>query len=601
MLRRLAGLLLFSLILVWPQQLAAISPAGKSVESAVRQLDAWSRTELALGQAPLPPRISIQSTAARDFLSALERERPRAVALAGGARSYAGTLSLEDLKTFKGFTYEQDVLRRWNSTTGPMRYRLAAVGDPIADILETNLRTGRVRKLQLYSGGNPKVALEKMLLSDRTADKFVVPRDCYSRIRRAIEKTEDLWSRWQAGQLVLATAQVRIAAELSQAGLRWDPQTGEVYTQSAKHGRSVLGRLGTSEIDGAMKRLIRDKLTSEQIRRYQWRGLVELDPELGALAKRLGGTPAAIRGLYLLYGKLLGELRQAGEPLHRGGRLASNMVRQMAKHKNERYGRLVRHAAASGVPHDEITKVVRRAQTDRGHPMHVADKINRRLERRVKQAHRTNQLKSQAVLAAFSVVGGTVSYALSDEDLLEWLQSDNAAEWGIRSTAGFAGVHLVSRLETMLVERSLVQVGNTPTKPLLRQVLGRRVLGGGAAAALFVTGESLIAVMFYDASLAEVVDRAYEAVVVIAISRGAVFGAQLTASALGGGSLGGPLGAAVALGGAILYESAKYAWRRRSELNSQREVFAARCEVAREKVNERFVKLVSEIQALPTR
>ena len=128
------------------------------------------------------PRVRL-SQGTRDFLEAIERQRPFAVRAVGNVRSYAATLSLDQATTLKGFTYEQNLLRRWNSQRGPNRYELAGVNHEFADLWEVDRTTGEVRRsLQVYSGGNPRAALDKLLVSDADADKLVIPRDCFQKI-----------------------------------------------------------------------------------------------------------------------------------------------------------------------------------------------------------------------------------------------------------------------------------------------------------------------------------------------------------------------------------------------------------------------------------
>ena len=160
----------------------------------------------------------------RDFLEAIERQRPFAVRAVGNVQSYAATLSLDQATTLKGFTYEQSLVRRWNSQRGPNRYDLAGVNHEFADVLEVDRATGDVRRtLQVYSGGNPRAALEKLLISDAEADKLVIPRDCFQKIDDVLNsvshKSKGILSAMRSGQLDETAGLRQIRRQFQKVGI----------------------------------------------------------------------------------------------------------------------------------------------------------------------------------------------------------------------------------------------------------------------------------------------------------------------------------------------------------------------------------------------
>jgi hypothetical protein len=163
------------------------------------------------------------------------------------------------------------------------------------------------------------------------------------------------------------------------------------------------------------------------------------------------------------------------------------------------------------------------------------------------------------------------------------MASDRPYEWTMRAGYGLVAVPISTAAQGAIVDNAL-RAGGTEASKRAGTKLASRLVGGGVAAAVFVVGESLIAVTFHGASWGEVADQAYATVTIIAVSEGAVLGAELL---IYGelGSIGGPLGIAIAIGAAAVYEGVKYMWTSQRELEADRMRFVAKCDIARKKVS----------------
>jgi hypothetical protein len=280
---------------------AKILSADTVTRSTIANLETWPRTELAFSSATRPARRYVAQSN-RDFHAALERNRRHVVTSAGGTSAYAPTMSLSEAKIFKGFSFEQSLIRRLNSKlTGP-RFRPADRGHLFADIEQFDPVTGKMlQTLQAYGGTKPRAAIEKLLLSDSAADKLIVPRDIFDLIKNGISEVKAIWNKMQTGEIDPATGMRQIRRRAAKFGLKCDESTGELYANSRAHGRGTLGRLGTPEIDTQLGRLVRDRLTSDQVELNQWKAQLDSDTKLRGLWERLGGDDDAARALQKLY------------------------------------------------------------------------------------------------------------------------------------------------------------------------------------------------------------------------------------------------------------------------------------------------------------
>lgn len=527
-----------------------------------------------------PPRASQTrprlrpSQGTQDFLAAINRQRPIAIQAVGNVRTYAATLSLDQATTLKGFTYEQSLQRRWNSKSGPNRYELAGVNHEFADVLEVDRSTGEIRRtLQVYSGGNPRTALHKLIVSDVDADKLVIPRDCFQKIDDVLDhvlsKRDGILSSMRSGQMDAATGLRQIRGQFQKIGVQLNPETLE----ASFRGRS-LGRVDDAGFRKQFsQKLVRDKLSSPAIYETQLKAQLETSRGFDELRQWVGHDAQATKIAMAAYSERRAELMRGGKTEAVASRKARLWVEHnLSNDTIESLKQAEQRASLMGVTQEEITSARASFQGD---PV----RHTTRLEAQAQQRWRASQMKAQAIVLGFTALGAGLDLAASDRELSEWLK-DRGTEWGARAVVANWAVEAAS-----LLERKLIQTGGANAGRTVVQSVGRRLVVGGTAGAIFIAGDALIAVAFRDASFAEVRDMAAEAVLVLTISSGAVMGAEYLLTAAGAGSWAGPVGVAVSVGVVLAYEGAKYAYRQSYELEGDTMVFSARCDVARQKVD----------------
>ena len=206
-------------------------------------VELWSRTEFLVLNRPTAHVVQT-GLSNKDFLAALQRERPAAVSRGGGVLQYAASMSLNEAAAFKGFTYEQNLLRRC-----PTSIVLAPPRHPYADLIMFDRLSGRPVALQAYSGSNPRQAIRKLLVTDADADKFIVPKDVFYRIKQAVNEVRAVWDRVQVGQITETEGHRLIRRRAAKLGLSYDPATRDLYMLDAKGSKRTWGRVGTAELD----------------------------------------------------------------------------------------------------------------------------------------------------------------------------------------------------------------------------------------------------------------------------------------------------------------------------------------------------------------
>jgi len=369
-------------------------------------------------------------------------------------------------------------------------------------------------------------------------------------------------------------------------GLKFDETTRELYAQDKRHGRGSLGRLGTPQLSQQLQRLVRDRLTSDRIMLNQVQAMVLADPELRSLWERLGATNDATRAIHRMHQDHVRELARGGVGPGEAASLAENWRRTAVPKLLAESNHSLQRASLMGVLPAEIETVLNEvsdAVKKGADPREALAHANEALDRMANQSRRIQVLKAQGVLLVFTIMGAGVDLAMSDQEIAEWIRSDRPVEWGMRAGVGLIAVPLSGAAERAIRENTLRNTGKEATERLGTR-LASRIVGGGVAMAIFVTGESVIAAV-HGASWGEVADRAYEAALVIAVCEGTVIVTELL---IWGeiGAAGGPLGIAVAVGAGLVYEGAKYVWTSRRDLETDRMVFLAKCDVARQKVTQ---------------
>lgn len=567
-----------------------VIPVGAA--AIVQGLDTWSRVELSLR--PSPGVVPSNSPSMRDFRNALLHARGRKVAEAPSLEAYAEKMSLREATTFKGFVYEQSLVRGWNAKVGSERFRIATHGDRFVDIVDTNPRTHTARRLQAYGGKHPVAALEKLFGSDKEADKLIVTRDVYERItthyRRAVAKWQQVTGVAEERQAVIES----VEKELRPLGLKFDPETGNVSIMS--DGQRVnLGPLGSSRIDAALKKLIRDKQTSRQVARNTVRAIMESDPQLNDILQQLGTSKALLdsvvedipRQTKAHQIRLLEQRARAGDVAAR--RALRNANRQFTS-ELERYLEARRIAILSGAKIEDIQRVTEQLKASfgaRGEPeagrANALTEAAEAMEKVAKDAQSRQVMVGRALVGAMTIVGAVVHFAVdhavAEKDLSQWVREGNLTAWAARAGVGFAAYEASRAAESFVVRQMLAQGAKEGVSHLSVGLLGR-IAGGGVAGALFVAGESLIQVCVYHASLKEAAAAATQTAVVIAVSEGAVVATTLISEAAGFGAIGGPFGIAISIGATAIYLGGSHAWHAQYEYAASNRVFEAKAEAA---------------------
>ncbi len=510
------------------------------------------------------------SQSTRDFREAIERQRPHAVGRAGSVHDYLKYLSLDQASTLKGFTYEQSLVRRWNKRGGPLRYELASVNHEFADILEIDNATGAVRRqLQVYSGGNPRAALEKLFISDVEADKLVIPRDCFEKIDDVLDsilkRRRGILSQMETGGLDAATGLHLIRNRLGKIGIQFDADT-----QVASFRGRTLGRVDDPAFQSQFSKLVKEKLSSDVIYRQQLTGQVETSANFRTFRDWQGGEPAATRLVVSTMERREAELLASGLPKAVAARKARGWVQQQFGRKqiddliqSERRARLL------GVPDDQLGQL--RPQFD-GDTL----KFKNSIERMGRKAWHSQQINAQAIVLGLTALGAGVDFVLSEKDLDDWLMT-RSPEWAARAGVASVAVGAAGSLERKLIERS-------GSKVVLRSVK-TTAIAGGAATALFLAGDTLIAVTFRGAGWAEIRDMTTETAMVLVVTEGCRLGSIWILTAAGYGTWAGPVGIGVSIGTVVIYSGVTHVYTRSQQIEEDRLVIAARCDAARTKVN----------------
>lgn len=563
------------------------------IATLASSLDTWSRIQVSLRPAKLPklpPNVH-----SMDFRDALRHARGKAVANAPSLDAYIQRMSLYEAMTFKGFVYEQSLVRRWNRQAKSERFTLANHGDAVADILDRNPETGAVRRLQLYGGKNPVAALEKLFGSDRHADKVVITRDVFDRIKQGYGRAVEILRQHGTPAALNAEGVAAIEAELKPLGLRFDPKTGNISIVS-KGSLVNLGQLGSAEIDAALTKLVRDKLTSKQVQRYTTKVLMESDPSLRQILIELGDSPAVLDSIIddLPRLKKVAEIRKLEARARAGDPKATKALERAPRgiaSELERYQVARQNTLLSGASLEEVAGALKelrnRAQVtqpgDAGPATTLADAADI-LERLAQDAKRRQLMAGRRLVGGMTIFGGFVQFAtdrlVDGKEAYQFIEDGHLGAWCARGAVGLAAFEAAAAAESLVLRRLLAETATSNSLSTSTRLMGR-FAGAGIAGLLFVAGESLIQACVYEASWHEVADSAKEVAIVMAVAEGAVIAVELVAQAAGIGSIGGPLGIAVAVGATAAYQGGKYLFTAHHQYVTDNLVFAAKCGATR--------------------
>ena len=529
-----------------------------------------------------------QSRHGSDMAKAVLRQRARTMA----------TPSIDQLSTFKGFVYEQSLLRRrQQSAAAGVSYDFAKANDEIADLVRSET-DGRRVGIQVYGGMNTKLAFEKLIGSDAAADELIVPRDIHAKMKAMLREAEAVFSRHQEGTLDTVTARRLITKRLKGSGLTLSPDGFEIG-MNHKGLRHQLGPLGTGATSRVLGKLKPDTKTSTQIYRDSIKGLLDptSDTSLGRLARNLNLTSDAnVSGVMALFDERVRFNKRRGYPHHLAARKAHHWLRRSTAPKISRViEREQRRALALGVTFEDLEKI-RKQLTGHG-----LDQRAGQLTADLRSATRKIALKQQrignGIAAVFLLVGAGADFYVSGDSVQEWLTSDSARQWGARGGMTSAIVSASIAMERKLIAEGSKQSAKRGAGQLIQRIgsstAKRAVVIGGVAGSLFIAGESLIQILAYDRSFAEVSGQLYESVVVMAVSEAAGIGASLLIAGETG-TLGGPIGIAVAVGLAATYEGVKYVWTSRRQLSTSTKILMIRCNHAQRKYRNEYLKLANQ-------
>src|SRR5439155_26534719 len=122
--------------------------------------------------------------------------------------------------------YEQSVVRRLNRAGSPSVFRPGPAGHPFIDIAQFDTTMKQVRTYQVFAGGSARRALVKALLSDRLADRTIMPTDVFEQINQAVRECEAVHSRVTSGQVSREEGNRRIRRLARHIGLDHVPDPG---------------------------------------------------------------------------------------------------------------------------------------------------------------------------------------------------------------------------------------------------------------------------------------------------------------------------------------------------------------------------------------
>lgn len=533
-------------------------------------------------------RTTRQNMHGRDFAAAVLRQRPIAKSIP----------STEQLSTFKGFSYEQSLLRRLNARPGENgQVRFAPANDEIADLI----RIGNGQRpigIQVYGGHSAKAAFEKLLGSDAAADELIVPRDVAKRMKTAVDEAEAVFRQFKDGQLDETSTRRQIRNRLRATGLTLDDETFRIGMTS-KGQRLPMGNLGSSEIAGALNKVQADSLTSTQVMNNTLAGLMDptANTSLGRFAKLLSvGDSNSIKGVQAILQQRAETYKRRGHNHYRAYQKAGNWFRYTEAPRLRMETDLAfRRAEALGVTPESVQKI--NLTTLPADPIQRTAAIKHELNLLSRNASIRQHAVGQGVAAIFFLAGSGVDLYFSGESVGDWLKSDRGKEWAARgvltSSIVSASIGLERKLAAEAVENGVKKQGGQVVQ-FFGKTAGRRLLVvGGVAGAMFVGGESLIQVIAYDQSFAEISGQLYESIAVMAVTEAAGFGVYTLLASGSYGSFAGPMGIAVAVGLAVTYEGVKYVWSSRKDLTISTKLLTLRCDLAQRKSQGFYQRIAS--------
>lgn len=533
----------------------------------------------------------ISGAAPNDYRAAVQRQRPIS----------KRSPRMDELQSFKGFHGEQSVYRRMNNRLPEGEsLKWADRNDPIADFVHTD-KAGIATRIQLYLGANPRQSLEKALGSDAEAGKFIVPKDVHARINAALRESDTLYSAFKEGKLDKETCKRQMRHRLKGLGL--------VVYDDLSIGLTVDGQQRTLSFDAGEVEVLREKFipdtkTSAQISRDTLRGMLLANPNSseGRFARAFNiGDDASVREVQRLFDQRVEYYKSKGMKHHVATKKAGNWLKytKLPELRNKIEATMA-WARAMEVSENVIAGVL---EKPRGGDLDLrAGDIQSELTGEVRRTSLRRHAYGQGAALVFMLAGAGVDFYGSGQEVLDWIRSDQGAEWGVRAVMAAGITAFAIGVETEIAKRATLGTGKKGVQKglgVMARITGTSIpfTGGAVAGVLFVAGESVIQVAVRGKSLVHVSGQVAESAIVMVASEAAGLGAAYLAGVAGFGSAAGPLGIGVAVGGAIAYEGVKYAVVFKRDLRIAREILYIRLDAAEEQARKYYSQLANSYDA----
>lgn len=511
--------------------------------------------------------------------------------------------SLDQLSTFKGFTYEQNLLRRLQqSAPSEVSYGFASTNDEIADLIRVDA-SGRRFGVQVYGGATLRSAFEKLIASDAAAHELIVAKDVHRQMKVKLLAAEEVFRQHIEGNIKEIDARRLISKRLKGTGLTLSPDDFDLGL-NANGSRYRLGLLGSGDTARVLSKVTPDSKTSAQIYRDSLKGLLDptSDSALGRLAKNLHlDSDAGVSGIQRLFDERIQIYKRQELTYPRAAQKADNWLRTTkVPELNRAIEYEQRRARALGVTHEQLAEIQKRPRVQ--NISQRASHYSADLRRETRKIAVKQQLTGNSVAAVFHLVGAGADLYFSGASFSEWLLSPSAKQWAARGAMTSVIVSSSIALERQLiakgVEHSNKSATNTLVQDICRSGAKRKIVVGGFAGAMFIAGESLIEIIAYGRSFEEVSGYLYESIAVMVVSEAAVFGVTSLLFSAETASPGGPYIVATAVAVAATYEGAKYLWTYERELTTSTQILQIRCNYAQKASQESFKKLAVPDTAL---
>lgn len=511
---------------------AAIASGESFSDGVITQLTASRVAQYPLLRSPLYS----------DYVHALLHARPRRMGLDSWATIQ--NISIAEVPSITGFVFEQRYARL--KSVGNVTYDVFYAGDEATDVLETDRRTGKQARLQLYAGKNTRTALEKLLISDRVSDRLVLPKDTYDHLVNSVNQASNIWQQYRSGAISLSTAVVEMRRVLQPHGLFVD-ERGIIWYGTGRRVAIALGAADRESFQARFRKLERWPETSDTLLALTDRARYQSKPAyrwlINDLSEQTGSKATAIRTVRNAI------IDSAGDnPGFRELAAASLQHEIRAKAWASAREQSLRLARVVHLPEEEVHEIFNR----RVNPMAAGA---RSAHAAVRQRALWRSLYEPYAWGASSVMGvvvlsGCLEWMSSGQDFREWLANNEGQAWLVR------GISATSALgSAFLIERALWDWSIAGSQ----QRLWLRTLGGlGISSLIFAFGEFVVEYAIQGHTFQEALSRSGTTLLITSLA--AVTAYALVSSGFVSGAWAGPVGIVIGLSIASAYNFWR-AWR----------------------------------------